>query len=136
MNDRMRIGGLAERAAVTPRTIRYYESIGLIPPGEREDHGQHYYTEETLDRLRKIDQLKELGLTLDEIRDIIDLYFTDPTGIQPKQKVLAILRQHLTEADEKIGALQQFRADVQAHIERFEHWFEDTESHEALADRV
>ncbi len=127
MNDRMRIGDLTERAEVTPRTVRYYESIGLLPPGEREGKGQHYYTEETLARLRKIDQLKKLGLSLDEIRDVIDLYFTDPSGRQPKQKVLAILRQHLAEADQKIGALQQFRADLQAHIERFERWFEETE---------
>ncbi len=127
MNDRMRIGDLTERAEVTPRTVRYYESIGLLPPGEREGKGQHYYTEETLARLRKIDQLKKLGLSLDEIRDVIDLYFTDPSGRQPKQKVLAILRQHLAEADQKIGALQQFRADLQAHIERFERWFEGTE---------
>ena len=129
MNERMRIGDLTERAEVTPRTVRYYESIGLIPAGEREGHGQHYYTEETLARLRKIDQLKKLGLSLDEIRDVIDLYFTDPSGIQPKQKVLAILRQHLAEVDQKIGALQQFRADLLAHIARFERWFEEREQH-------
>ena len=127
MNDHMRIGDLTERAGVNPRTVRYYESIGLLPPGEREGQGQHYYTEETLARLRKIDQLKKLGLSLDEIRDVIDLYFTDPSGRQPKQKVLAILRQHLADADRKIGALQQFRADLQAHIERFECWLEERE---------
>jgi MerR family transcriptional regulator, copper efflux regulator len=129
MNDRMRIGDLTQRAGVTARTVRYYESIGLLPPGEREGRGQHYYTEETLARLRKIDQLKKLGLSLDEIRDIIDLYFTDPSGRQPKQKVLAILRQHRASTDQKIGALQQFRADLQAHIERFERWFEEREHH-------
>ena len=128
MNERMRIGDLTERAEVTPRTVRYYESIGLLPPGEREGNGQHYYTEETLARLRKIDQLKKLGLSLDEIRGVIDLYFTDPSGVQPKQKILTILRQHLTEADQKIGALQQFRADIQAHITRFERWLEERES--------
>ena len=127
MNDRMRIGDLTERAGVTPRTVRYYESIGLLPPGEREGHGQHYYSEETLARLRKIDQLKKLGLSLDEIRDVIDLYFIDPSGIQPKQKVLLMLRQHLAEIDQKVGALQQFRADLQAHIARFEHWLEEKE---------
>ena len=127
MDERMRIGDLTERAKVTPRTVRYYESIGLMPPGEREGNGQHYYTEETLARLQKIDQLKKLGLSLDEIRDVIDLYFTDLSGIQPKQKVLAILRQHLVDADQKIGALQQFRAELQAHIERFERWLKETE---------
>jgi DNA-binding transcriptional MerR regulator len=129
MNERMRIGDVAERAGITPRTIRYYESIGLIPPGEREGHGQHYYTEETLGRLQKIDQLKQLGLSLDEIGDVIDLYFMDPSGIQAKQKVLAMLLQHRAEADQKIGALRQFRADLQAHIERFERWLEETEQH-------
>jgi len=125
MKTRMRIGDLTERAEVTPRTVRYYESIGLIAPGEREGSGQHYYSEETLARLRKIDQLKQLGLSLDEIRDVIDLYFTDPSGVRAKQKVLAMLRAHLAEVDQKVGALQQFRADLQAHIKRFESWFEE-----------
>jgi len=61
------------------------------------------------------------------IRDVIDLYFTDPGGRQPKQKVLAILRQHLADADRKIGAFQQFRVDLQANIERFERWLEERE---------
>jgi MerR family transcriptional regulator, copper efflux regulator len=127
MDERMRIGDLTERAGVTQRTVRYYESIGLLPPAEREGHGHHYYTEETLARLQKIDQLKQLGLSLEEIRDVIDLYFLDPSGIQPKRKVLAILKKHLAEANRKIGELQQFRADLQGHIERFEHWLEETE---------
>lgn len=125
----MRIGELAERARVTPRTIRYYESIGLTPPGEREGNGQHYYTEETLYRLRKIDQLKKLGLSLEEIGDVIDLYFIDPSGIQPKNKVLSILRKHLEVTDQSIVELQQFRAELQSHIKRFEKWIEEKEKH-------
>jgi len=39
--------------------------------------------------------------------------------------VLAMLRAHLAEVDQKVGALQQFRADLQAHIKRFESWFEE-----------
>ncbi len=127
MSDLMRIGELTELAGVTQRTVRYYESIGLLPPGEREGHGHHYYTEETLARLRKIDQLKKLGLSLEEIAGVIDLYFIDPSGVQPKQKVLAILRQHLTEADRKISSLQQFRAELQANIERFERFLESAQ---------
>ena len=111
----MRIGDLTRRAEVTPRTVRYYESIGLLPPGEREGNGQHHYTEETLARLRKINQLKQLGLSLDDIRNVIDLYFTDVTGVQAKQKVLAMLR----------AALDQFRAELRANIDRFERWFEE-----------
>ncbi|HEX2913165.1 MAG TPA: MerR family transcriptional regulator [Chloroflexia bacterium] len=122
MDHRMRMGELTERAGVTPRTIRYYESIGLLPPGEREGNGHHYYTEETLARLRKIDQLKNLGLNLEEISEVLDLYFTDPSGLQPKTAVLAILRRHLADAQKKIGALQQFCAEIQTNIDRFERW--------------
>lgn len=129
MKQRMRIGELTALAEVTPRTVRYYESIGLLPPGERQGKGQHYYTEETVTRLRKIDQLKRLGLGLDEIRDVIDLYFADPSGIRAKQKVLSILRAHLAEADEKVVALEQFRSDLRAHIERFERWLEEKKGH-------
>jgi len=124
MTARMRIGDLARRAEVTPRTVRFYETTGLLPPGAREGSGQHYYPEAALARLRKIDQLKKLGLSLEEIGSVIDLYFEDPSGLRPKREVLAILRRHLAEADQKIGALEAFRADLQTHIARFELWFE------------
>ena len=122
----MRIGELARRAEVTPRTVRYYESLGLIPVGEREGAGQHHYPEETVLRLRKIDQLKLLGLSLDEIRGVIDLYFSDPSGVRAKKKILAILRAHLAEVDLRVEAMQQTRADLRAHIERFERWLLET----------
>jgi DNA-binding transcriptional MerR regulator len=118
----MRIGDVAQQADVTPRTIRYYESIGLLPPATREGHGQHQYTDDTVARLRRIDKLKALGLSLEEIGGVIDLYFSDPSGMQPKEKVLAILRQHLAETNLKIAEFQQFRTDLLAHIARFERW--------------
>jgi MerR family transcriptional regulator, copper efflux regulator len=124
MKEKMRIGKLTERAMVTARTVRYYESISLIAPGERIGNGQSYYSEETVIRLKKIEQLKQLGLSLDEVREVIDLYFTDLSGRGPKRKVLAILRQHLAEVDGKLVAFGKFRSELLANIERFEHWFE------------
>ncbi|ULH18310.1 MerR family transcriptional regulator (plasmid) [Deinococcus sp. KNUC1210] len=127
MNSVMRIGELAARAGVTPRTIRYYESLGLLPPGEREGNGHHHYAEVMVTRLQKIDQLKRLGLSLEEIGEVIDLYFSDPSGIQPKRTVLGMLRRHLAETDAKLGELQQFRADLLSHIARFERFLETGE---------
>lgn len=118
----MRIGELTRRAEVTPRTVRYYESIGLLPKGQRRGGGQHYYTEETVLRLRKIEQLKQLGLSLDEIGDVVALYFADPSGVRSKQKVVAILRAHLAEIDERIGELSQLRSELVGHIKKFERW--------------
>ena len=122
MAERLRIGALADRAGVTLRTIRHYEALGLMPPGEREGGGQHYYPPQAVLRLRKIDQLKALGLSLEEVGEVIDLYFTDPSGIAAKRQVLAILHRHLLAADDKIAALGQFRDDLKTHIQRFESW--------------
>lgn len=126
----MRIGELSERAGVTPRTVRYYESLGLIPRGEREGNGQHYYTKETLKHLRKIDQLKSLGLSLEEIRDVSIIYFNDTNDknvikIKAKHKILEILRQHLASTNQKMDALQEFRNDLLANIEYFEQLIMD-----------
>ena len=123
----MRIGELCERAGVTPRTVRYYESIGLMPPGHREGSGQHHYTDDAVARLRKIEQLKLLGLTLDEVGEVIDLYFAEPSAVPAKRKVLTLLRKHLTEVDDKISEVHKLRTDLQRHIERFEDWLRHNE---------
>lgn len=120
----MRIGELAERARVTPRTIRYYESLGLLRPSGREPSGYRSYTEAELARLEKIDALKQLGLSLDEIQGVIDLYFTDPSGIQGKRKVIELLEGHLRETEEKIAALEGFRADLRRNIARMRQLIE------------
>ena len=125
MGEEMRIGELAKQAGTTQRTIRYYHNIGLLPPAYREGHGQHYYTGETVTRLRKIEQLKKIGLSLGEIGSVIDLYFSDPSGLQPKRKILAILRKHLADTDAKIDALEAFRSEIASHIERFERWLKE-----------
>lgn len=121
----MRIGELAKEAGVTPRTIRYYESLGLLGPSEREGKGFRYYTEVELARLRKIDALKTLGLTLEEISSIIDLFFKEPTMLRGKQKLLEILQAHLLETDDKIKALAQFRSDLRANIAKIQQWIEE-----------
>ena len=125
MNERMRIGELAQRAGVTPRTIRYYESLGLLEPSEREGSGFRYYTEAELARLQKINALKELGLSLEEITTVLPLYFEDPTGITGKRKILEILNAHLQETDEKIEDLRQFRSEIQKNIARIQTWIDE-----------
>ncbi len=121
----MRIGEFAKRAGVTPRTVRYYESLGLLGPSERQGSGFRYYTETELARLQKIGALKELGLSLEEIATVIPLYFEDPTGLRGKRKILEILNDHLQEAEDKIDALQQFRDDLKIKIDRIQRWINE-----------
>ena len=124
----MRIGELADKAGVTPRTIRYYESLGLMGPSERQGRGFRYYTEAELVRLRKIEVLKGLGLSLEEIRSVINLYFNDGMEIDAKQKVLSILISHLQETEEKIEALQKFRVELQSNIAIVQQHIEQAQS--------
>jgi DNA-binding transcriptional MerR regulator len=125
VNEKMRIGELAERAGVTPRTIRYYESLGLLGPSEREGTGFRYYTEAELSRLQTIHNLKGLGLSLEEISTVIPLYFEDPTRLSGKRKIVEILKSHLHETDEKIESLNQFRSELQANITRIQQWIDE-----------
>lgn len=124
----MLIGELAQRAKVTPRTIRYYESLGLLAPSEREGAGFRYYGPEALARLKKIDYLKKLDFSLDEIKAVIEVYYTEATNRQGKLKIIEILQAHLKETDEKIAAFQQFRAEVIAQIAKLQKSVEETQS--------
>lgn len=67
----MRIGEVADRLAVNPKTIRYYESVGLIPEPRRTESGYRDYDEEDFDRIRFIKTARRLDLALNEIREIL-----------------------------------------------------------------
>jgi MerR family transcriptional regulator, repressor of the yfmOP operon len=68
---RFRIGDLAKLTQTTPRTIRYYEEIGLLAPESREPGAHRTYGEEDLERLKELLRLRELlGVSLDELREI------------------------------------------------------------------
>ncbi|MBB4932571.1 DNA-binding transcriptional MerR regulator [Lipingzhangella halophila] len=116
----MRIGELAAAADVTPRTVRHYEQLGLLRPHERASSGYRYYTEEELTRLRKINQLKDVGLSLDEITSVLHMYFDDPTGAQGKRKTLEILYGHLNETRRRREGLERFERELQDSIARIE----------------
>jgi MerR family transcriptional regulator, repressor of the yfmOP operon len=70
----LRIGELAERAGTTPRTIRYYEEIGLLGAAEDRVHGRHRsYDEEDLARLEHILRLRDLlGLSLEDLQKVVE----------------------------------------------------------------
>lgn len=118
--DRMRIGELARLADISHRTIHYYEEEGLLAPTERATGGHRYYDQQALARLHKIRQLQQLGLSLNEIRDVIDLYFDEPSGVKGKKKVLDLLHAQLSETERKIAELEGFRSDLQQKISRLE----------------
>ena len=69
---RLRIGQAATQSGVTPRTIRYYEELGLLPASEREQGKHRTYTEADIERLKEVTRLRDLlGLSLDELRSVV-----------------------------------------------------------------
>lgn len=70
----LKIGEVAKLAGTTPRTIRYYEEIGLLPAGGERERGAHRtYAEDDVERLTSLLRLKDLlGLSLDEMKDMVD----------------------------------------------------------------
>ncbi len=71
----LRIGEVAKRAETTPRTIRYYEEIGLLPAsGERKPGAHRTYAEADVERLAELLRLKDLlGLTLEELKEMVEV---------------------------------------------------------------
>lgn len=116
----LQIGELAQRTGASHRTIHYYERLGLLRPVEREGAGYRYYNEEAVQRLEKIAALKKLGLSLEEIAQVIDLYFQDASGIKGKEQVLKILQAQLQSTRERLGELRSFEKDLLANIARME----------------
>ena len=101
--ENLKIGELAKRAEVNPKTIRFYEQIGLLPKAPRTDSGYRLYAPSIADRIQFIKKAQHLGLHLEEIGEILDL--TD-RGSCPCGHVEALLQKRLKEIDEKLKDLK------------------------------
>jgi DNA-binding transcriptional MerR regulator len=103
----MRIGELAELVGVSTKTIRYYESIGLLVEPERTQSGYRDYTTDAVERLRFIRDAQSSGLTLAEIASVLEL---KQAGERSCAHTTALLERHLTEIDTQIERLTAARA--------------------------
>src|ERR1700735_4287309 len=117
---RLRIGELAAEVGLTPQAIRFYETRRPLGPSEREGKGYRYYGEAELVRLKKIQALQSIGLSLDDIANVLPLYYADPTGVAGKKKIVEILRTQLAETDRKLASIQTFREELQRNITKYE----------------
>ena len=114
-NHGMRIGELAQRAGINPRTLRYYERIGLLAPSARTEAGYRLYSEVDADRLAFIRRAQTLGLSLAEIADIIALR---DGGMPPCRHVRALAELRVAAIDQQIAELAALRADLIQLAER------------------
>jgi MerR family copper efflux transcriptional regulator len=103
------VGRIAARTGLSPKAVRLYEANGLIDPPERTAAGYRTYTDEAVPVLGFIRQAQALGLSLKEIRDILDL---QRRGEQPCALVTDLLDKHLADIDRRIADLQALRTTL------------------------
>ena len=115
----MRIGERAARAGTTTRTLRYYESRGLLP-ARRTGNGYRAYDESDLRLLRQIRTLQDFGFDLEETRPFVEcLRAGHPEGDSCPAS-LAVYRRKLDELDALIGQLSGVRDTVARQLEKAE----------------
>jgi len=103
------IGAAANASGVSPRMIRHYEKIGLIPAPLRRDSGYRDYAPADVHRLRFIANARDLGFPIEDIRDLLDLW-SNSHRASAEVKKLAIARAE--ELGRKAEALQALRATL------------------------
>jgi len=109
MRDGIRIGELAAHFGLNPKTIRYYEAIGLLPRADRSESGYRLYTRRDVERLGFIRRAKMLGLSLDEIRDILSV---QAGGEPPCGQVLDLIDLKIRTIDQRMADLLAFRTEL------------------------
>lgn len=112
MSGGLNIGSVAEAAGLPAKTIRYYESIGLIAAAGRRANGYRTYSDADMRTLAFIKRARGLGFSVEEVRDLLDLW-RDKSRRSGAVKALAA--KHIQALDYKIGELQAMRQSL-AHL--------------------
>ena len=104
------ITDLCKEFEITTRTVRHYEEIGLISPSRR---GQtRVYSPADRTRLRLILRGKRLGLSLEDSRQIIDMYEPGKTNLEQLNSLIGAIRQQRTKLDQQLDDINNLRKDL------------------------
>ena len=109
MDKTMKIGALAKTTGLTTKTIRYYELHRLLEDPERTESGYRMYGEGDVERLEFVKKAKRIGLSLEEIREILVIHEQTQS---PCVHVLALLDRKLENVDDVIKDLEDFRREL------------------------
>lgn len=114
------ISELASMFDISSRTIRYYEEIGMLTSEMRESMTkQRSYTNKERRRLKLILRGKKLGFSLQEIKEMIELYESNPEGTEEKERIIAFADRKMGEIEEQIQQLRILKEEIEAHKKRF-----------------
>ncbi len=111
----MNIGAAARHSGVPAKTIRYYESVGLIAPAERTAAGYRFYDTRGVETLRFVQRARSLGFSVDDVGSLLALW-------QDRQRssaeVKALARRRVDDIDRKIAELTEMRATLTDLMQR------------------
>jgi Cu(I)-responsive transcriptional regulator len=111
----MNIGALAKRTGIAAKTIRYYESVGLLPPPPRSEGNYRVYGEHDVATLRFIQRARHLGFSLKEVDDLVTLWRDQRRA---SADVRALATAHLGEIEHKLVELEAMRTTLRDLITR------------------
>ena len=110
----MNIGTAAKRSGVSAKTIRYYESVGLIPKATRAANGYRDYAVNDVETLRFIKRSRSLGFSVETVAGLLDLWRNKSRA---SGDVKAVALKHITEVESRIAELESIR-DTLKHLTR------------------
>jgi len=110
-----RIGELAGRVGLTERTIRYYEELGLLESVKRLEGGVRVYTDDDVRRLKYIRKLKTLGLTLQEMLELENMYRRHRSNRTVLPRLMELLDAHLATLNTRVDELRTLRDEIRSY---------------------
>lgn len=119
MNDLFTVGEVARCVGVTPKTVRHYEAIGLLPRIRRGANGYRYFRLDDLNRLLFIQRAKVLGLSLDEIDELVQVA-EDGHCARTRAELAEILADKLADCTRRIEELVAFREQIEADEQKLD----------------
>lgn len=112
----LKIGQVAERVGLSLRTVRYYEEVGLLTPAGRTAGGFRLFSEEAVTRLRFLKGMKPLGLTLEEIRELVELLeLSEDSSALPapeRDRIRQALACYVERAEARVAQLEAHIVEV------------------------
>jgi len=116
--DHMQISDLAELLGITTRTIRLYEKLGLVGEPKRTEGRVRYYEKDDVIRYKMVLRLKTLGLSLEEMKELADLFDRTKVPDRIMPRLIELLDTHLASIRERVHTLQRLEKDIAAYRKR------------------
>jgi DNA-binding transcriptional MerR regulator len=126
------ISDLSSEFGLTPRTLRYYEELGLLSPLRQGEGGPRLYSRRDTVRLKLILRGRRFGLSLKDIKDLLDLYDTDPTRKEQIRRTIEVGDKRIAEIEEMLRELQLHRQELLDYRDRLQAFLDGRAGPEAL----